>query len=165
MKMNWVCGVMVVLALVLGCLESSPVVNDHEHEKRVIELANRHAEQQSLQSRQMAELQKQWQTERTDLNEQRDRLEAERQDLAIQRQREPLIAESIQQIGTLALCLLPLIVCALLLRKSNEPENGNVIAETLVTDLMSTKPTLFAPALLAPSSDEKPAGHLDSAAE
>jgi len=59
---------------------------------------------------------------------------------------------------------LPLIVCALLLRKSNEPDDGNVIAETLVQDMMSAKPTLFAPALPAPSAD-KSAGHLTSAAK
>ena len=64
-----------LLVLVLGCWET-PVVNDHEHERKVLELANRHAEQQSLQSRQMADLQKQWQSERTDLNEQRDRFES-----------------------------------------------------------------------------------------
>ena len=162
MKGTMVCVAMLMLALVLGCQKTSAT---SEHERKVLELANRHAEQQSLQSRQMAELQKQWQTERTQLNEQRDRLEVERQELAIQRQREPLIAESIQQVGTLALCLLPLIVCALLLRRSNEPEDGNAIAETLVTDLMSAKPTLFAPALPAPTSDDKPAGHLTSAAE
>ena len=39
----------------------------------------------------MTELQKQSQAERTDLNEQRDRLEAERQELAIQRQCEQLL--------------------------------------------------------------------------
>ena len=163
MQGKMVCGAL-LLALGAGCLKSPPVTN--EHERKVLELANRHAEQQSVQSRQMAELQKQWQTERTHLNEQRDRLEVERQDIAIQRQREPLIAESIQQVGTLALCLLPLIVCALLLlRKSNEHEDGNAIAAMLVSDLMSAKPTLFVPALPAPSSNDKPAGHLTSAAE
>ena len=164
MKGKRVCGAL-LLALVVGCLKSPPVTS--EHERKVLELANRHAEQQSLQSRQMAELQKQWQTERTQLNEQRDRLAAERQVIAFQRQREPLVAESIQQIGTLALCLLPLIVCALLLllRKSNEPEDGTAIAETLVSDLMSAKPTLFVPVLPAPSSNDKPAGRLTSAAE
>lgn len=162
MKRKMVCGAMVLL--MLGCWET-PVVNDHEHERKVLELANRHAEQQSLQSRQMGQLQKQWQTERTDLNEQRDRLEAERQDIAIQRQREPLIAASIQQVGTLALCLLPLIVCALLLRRSDEPEDENTIAEMLVSYLMLAKPTLFAPPLPCPSSDDKPVGHLGSAAE
>ncbi len=151
-----------LLVLGMGCAKT-PVAS--EHERNVLELANRHAEQQSLQSRQMADLQKQWQTERTQLNEQRDKLETERQEIALQRQREPIVAESIQQVGTLALCLLPLVVCALLLRRSNEPEDGNAIAETLVTDLMSEKPTLFAPALPAPSSEDKPAGHLDSAAK
>ena len=78
-----------LLLVVLGCLKSPPVAS--EHERKVLELANRHAEQQSLQSRQMGELQKQWQTERTHLNEQRDRFEAERQELAIRRQRERLL--------------------------------------------------------------------------
>ena len=162
MKGKMVCGAL-LLALVVGCLKSPPVTS--EHERKVLELANRHAEQQSVQAKQMVDIQKQWQTERTQLNEQRDRLAAERQEIAVQRQREPLIAQSIQQVGTLALCLLPLIVCALLLRKSNEPEDGNAIAETLVSDLMSAKPTLFVPALPAPSSNDKPAGHLTSAAE
>ena len=158
-------GGALLLALVVGCLKSPPVVS--EHERKVLEMANRHAEQQSVQSRQMADLQKQWQTERTDLNAQRNRLGAERQLIALQRQREPLIAESIKQVGILALCLLPLIVCALLLllRKSNEPDDGNAIAETLVSDLMSARPTLFVPALPAPSPNDKPAGHLTSAAE
>ncbi len=89
----------------------------------------------------------------------------ERQEIALQRLREPLIAQSIQQIGMLALCLIPLVVCALLLRKANEPEDGNAIAETLVSDLMSPHPTLFVQALPAPSADDKPAGHLPSAAE
>ena len=156
-----VCGA-ILLVLVWGCLKP-PATS--EHERQVLELANRHAEQQTVQSRQMAELQKQWQTERTELNEQRDRLEVERQEIALQRQHEPIIAQSIQQVGMLALCLLPLVVCALLLRKANEPEDGNAIAETLVSDLMSPHPTLFAPVLPAPSSDDKPAGHLTSADE
>ena len=87
MKGAMVCGAMVLL-LMLGCLKP-PVVN--EHERKVLDLANGYIEQQSLQSRQMGELQKQWQTERTDLNEKRDRLEAERQELAIRRQRERLL--------------------------------------------------------------------------
>ena len=62
-------------------------------------------------------------------------------------------------------CLLPPIACVLLLHKTNEPDDGNVIAETLVSELMSAKPTRFAPALPAPPSKDKPAGHLTSAAE
>ena len=163
MKWLFVIVGLVLLAAMWSGTPSKPAGNPLD--PRVVELATKHAEQQALQSRQMAELQKQWQTERTDLNEQRNRIEVERQEIALQRQREPLIAESIQQVGTLALCLLPLIVCALLLRKANEPDDGNVIAETLVSDLMSPHPTLFAPALPAPSTDDKPAGHLPSAAE
>ena len=154
---------LVLLAAMLSATPSKPSGNPID--QRVVDLATKHAEQQAVQSRQMAELQKQWQTERTDLNEQRSRLEVERQEIALQRQREPVIAQSIQQLGLLALCLVPLIVCALLLRKANEPDDGNAIAETLVSELMSPHPTLFAPALPAPSADDKPAGQLPSAAE
>ena len=153
------CGVMVLVMLASGCGESAPA-KVSEHERQVIELAKRHAEQQAAQSQRMTEIQKQWATERSELNKQRDQLETERQDVAKQRMREPLIAASIQEVGTLALCLLPLIVCALLLWKSNAPDDGNAIAETLVTDLMSAKPTLFGRGLPAPPTDGKPAGRL-----
>ena len=162
MKWLFVIVELVLPAAMLSGTPSKPAGTPLD--QRVVELATRHAEQQAVQSRQMAELQKQWQTERTDLNEQRNRLEVERQEIALQRQREPLIAQSIQQLGLLALCLVPLVTCALLLRKSNEPNDGNAIAETPVSDLMSATPTLFAPALPALSADDKPAGHLPSSA-
>ncbi len=164
MKWLFVIAGLVLLAAMLSGTPSKPSGNPLD--PRVVELAERHAEQQAVQSRQMAELQKQWQTERTDLNEPRNRLEVERREIALQRQREPIIAQSIQQLGMLALCLVPLVVCALLLlRKGNEPADWNAIAETLVSDLMSAKPTLLAPALPAPSSDDNPAGHLAEARE
>ncbi len=163
MKWLFVIVGLVLFAAMLSGPPSKPAGNPLD--PRVVELATKHAEQQAVQSRQMAELQKQWQTERTDLNEQRNRLELERREIALQRQREPVIAQCIQQLGLLALCLVPLVVCALLLRKANEPDDGNAIAETLVSDLMSPHPTLFAPALHAPSVDDKPAGHLPSVAE
>jgi hypothetical protein len=62
-------------------------------------------------------------------------------------------------------CLLPLTVCALSLHKSNAPEDGNVIAETMMSEQMSAKSMLFVPTLPAPSSKDKPTCHLTSAAE
>ncbi|MEK6259911.1 MAG: hypothetical protein AABP62_14925 [Planctomycetota bacterium] len=155
MKWLFIVAGLVLLAATLTGPPTRPLENPID--RRVVELATKHAEQQATQSRQMAELQKQWQTERSELNQQRDRLEAERRELANQREREPVIAQSIHQLGTLALCLLPLIVCALLLRKSNEPDQGDGIAETLISDLMSRNPVLFPTTLPAPSSPELPA--------
>lgn len=72
------------MMLVSGCGESAPQ-QISEHERQVIELAKRRAEQQAAQSQRMSEIQKQWATERSELNQQRDQLETERQDVAKQR--------------------------------------------------------------------------------
>lgn len=111
---------------------------------RLLEMATRHVQQQAVQNERLAELQRQWQTERAELYEQRDQLESERRQLAIDRQREPIIAESILQVGTLALALLPLAFGIVLLRRSQEPDSSEVISETLVSDLLSHQPVLSA---------------------
>ena len=131
--------VLLVLAVMfIQAMRGSPA------DERIVELTTRHAEQQVFQNQRLAALQQQWQTERSDLYQQRDQLEAERKDLAVERQREPIIAQSIQQVGTLALGLLPLAVCALLLRRTHDPDEADTVAETLVTDLMSPHPVLLA---------------------
>lgn len=146
--MKWI-----LLAALLGVAALFAVhsVQNRPLDQRIIELTTKHAEQQASQNDRLAELQKQWQAERTELSHQRDQLESDRKDLEIWRQREPLIAQSILQIGTLALALLPLAVCALLLRTSQEPE-ANQIAETLVTDLMSSRPLVSSPGLAGPNT-------------
>lgn len=150
---------------------------------QLLELANRQSvqlatqsEQQAVQNERMATLQQQWQAERHTMYQQRDELETDRKDLATQRadlardlHREPVIAQSILQVGTLAMGLLPLAVCALLLRKSQDPAESEVLTETLIADLMSHEPTLLAHPLPAPeptvdrlgSGDEDPNPRLE----
>ena len=79
MKWLFVIVGLVLLAAMMNGTPSKPSVNPLD--QRVVKLATKHAEQ----SRQMAELQRQWPTERTDLNQQRNRLHAERQVIALQR--------------------------------------------------------------------------------
>ena len=133
----------IVVLLVLAVMFAQ-ATRDSPPDKRIVELTTRHAEQQAAQNQRLSALQQQWQTERSELYQQRDQLEAERRDLAMERQREPIIAQSILQIGTLALGLLPLAVCALLLRRAHDPDDTDTVAETLVTDLMSPHPVLLA---------------------
>lgn len=125
-------------------------------DRRIVELTHRHAEQQTAQNERLANLQQQWQRERADLYRERDLLEVERRELDRQRQREPVVAQSILQVGTLAMALLPLAVCVLLLRRPPTTDEGNAIAETLVEDLMSPHPTLLIPQPSDPT--QKPLG-------
>ena len=55
-------------------------------------------------------MQQQWATEQGKFNKPLDQSETERQDVVMQRLREPLIAASIQEVGVVALCHLPFVV-------------------------------------------------------
>ena len=156
--MHWVIGIAAAVLAVVFC--SGPTVAPNRDDRRLEDLSAKHTEQQTVQNQRLAELQHQWQTERSDLYQQRDQLESERRDLADQRHRDPIVAQSILQLGSLTLGLLPLAVAALLLRRSTQPDEGDLIAETLVSDLMSAQPTVFASGLPSPQS---PAGRLGAA--
>lgn len=108
-------------------------------DSRLVEMAARHVQEQANQNERLADLQRQWQSERTELFQQRDQLESDRKQLASERQRAPVIAESISLIGTLALALLPLSVCALLLHQSERSDRDATLSEILIADLSSPK--------------------------
>lgn len=151
-------GLMVLVTL--GGLWLGSGTSETPVDRRSLELSVRHAELQSAQNERLAALQQQWQAERAELYQQRDQLEADRRDLAVDRQQAPIVAESIEQLGMLALSLLPLAVCALLLWRVQESDDANAVAETLVADLMSPRPTLFRQD--SPTSPS-PSGRLGSA--
>lgn len=134
-------GTLVLLSL--GLLLVTAAAWNYPVDRRILDLTNRHAEQQVVQNERLANLQQEWQRERTDLYHERDQLEEDRRELDRQRQREPIVAQSILQVGTLALALLPLVVCALLLWRPPATDDVDAIAETLVEDLLSPHPALF----------------------
>lgn len=136
--------------------------------RRLAEMAERHLERQAEQTRQVTELQRQVaegsrrlvaadaeareaiialqrdvQAERSEVGRQRDQLEAERRELAGKRQRDPVIAAAVLNVGTLLGCLLPLIVCWLLLARRAEPASDEEVAELLLNDLVTDKPLLL----------------------
>jgi hypothetical protein len=84
----------------------------------------------------------------------RSELEQERQAIARQRARDPIIAAALQQTGTALLCLLPLLLAFLALRQmqSQEPDYA-AVAELLVTELTTAKPR-FLPAPVLPRGPE-----------
>lgn len=141
---------------------------DEEENKRLAEMAERHLERQAEQSRQVAELQHEVaegsrrlveadakarqemvalqraaQAERNEVGRQRDLLEGERRELATTRRLNPIIATAITNLGLLLACLLPLVLCWLLLQLRMEPADDQAVAEVLLDDLVADRPLLL----------------------
>ena len=91
------------------------------------------------------ELARDLQTERLGLNQQRESLDQEREELALARIRDPLIASAIVELGLAALCLLPLLVCIYVLRavtSGNSEDGAQALSDLLVLDLTTQQPLL-----------------------
>ncbi|MBD3674531.1 MAG: hypothetical protein HUJ26_13495 [Planctomycetaceae bacterium] len=159
-KQTRITTLMVVIAIVSGCQSNE--------NQRLAEMAERQLDRQAEQNQRMADLQEEvaegskrlveadaearremiglhhdLQTERQTVGQQRDHLEQDRRELAAQRHRDPIIAETIQQIGLLIACGLPLLICLMLLRQPVEPSGDREIAELLIADLVSAQPQLL----------------------
>ena len=119
-------------------------------DERLIQQAERFAERQSEQSRQVVELQhevvslqKEAQIGQNEIGRQRDELEQERKEIAARRHTEPIIANAIVYVGTLLACLLPLLICWQLLSLAKEPAEDRDVTELLLNDMMSEHPLLI----------------------
>ena len=92
----------------------------------------------------------QLQQQRATIDAGRDALEPERRLLAAERQREPILAASIESLGLMLACLLPLALCGLLLWRLGriDPDDA-AVADLLVCELTSEQPR-WLPGLGAP---------------
>ncbi len=85
-------------------------------------------EADALARKEMAVIQRAFQTERLQLAQSYDQLELERRSIAAERNRAPIVAASITNIGMIFVCLLPLLLCLMLIyRKSVDDEQGLII--------------------------------------
>lgn len=90
-------------------------------------------------------LQSELNQQQSSLDASRSHLEEERRQIAVARVRDPIVAESIQQVGLLLACLLPLAVCFVLLRHLGEHDSDDAaLTELLVRELASDQPNLLA---------------------
>ena len=159
------------IALLIGLLLAPMTIGcDQNENNRLAEMAERCAERQAEQTRQMTELQHELlegsrnlvdadaqsrqemvdlvhdvQDERAKVDQQRDRLEGERRDLATQRQRAPIIAAAITNAALILACVLPLVVCWHLLARPIDPTDDQLVAEFLLEDLVADRPLLPLP--------------------
>src|SRR5580700_6346286 len=114
--------------------------------RQVLEAANRLVEADAKSRSENDELHRQIESERSGVNQQRDALEQERRQIALERNRDPIIAESIQAAAGLIAAILPLLVCLFLLRGLVSRTDGEALAEVLIEDLVSQQPLLTEPA-------------------
>lgn len=150
----------ILMLTAIGC--------DENENKRLAEMAERHLDRQSEQNQRMSELQREVaegsrrlveadakarkemvalqrevQAERSEVGHQRDAMEDERRSLAATRRTDPIIATAITNIGLLAACLLPLVICWYLLHRRIDPADDQAVAEVLLEDLMTDTPLLL----------------------
>ena len=166
---------MAILVIAMGCQSESD---------RIAELATQHATQQNELSRETVELQAELiegtqqlveadaqarrdfielegrlDQQRLEIARRHDDLEDERQVIAKQRIRDPIVADAVIAIGSLLACLLPLLVAGYLLRcQLSEPDDHATI-EILLQEITAGSPALMAsnrPALNHDSDSSAP---------
>ncbi|HEX6985707.1 MAG TPA: hypothetical protein VF170_10030, partial [Planctomycetaceae bacterium] len=117
-----------------------------ELQKEVAEGGRRLVEADAKARGDFASLHKDLQSERSEVGRQRDALEEERREIASQRVTDPLVAAAVMDVGLLVACVLPLILCWQLLRRSEREDPADaLVAEALLADLVAERPLLLAP--------------------
>jgi hypothetical protein len=113
--------------------------------RQVLEATDRLVEADAKSRTENIELHRQIEVERSGINQQRDVLEQERRQIAEQRNRDPIVAESILSVGGLIAAILPLLVCLALLRGLFHKSDQEALADVLIEDLVSQQPLLREP--------------------
>jgi hypothetical protein len=122
--------------------------------RQVLEATHKLVEADAKSRTENIELHRQIEAERSGINQQRDGLEQERRQIAVERNRDPIVAESIRTVGGLIAAVLPLLVCLALLRGLFHKSDQEALAEVLIEDLVSRQPLLSEPDAL-PLSGER----------
>ncbi len=121
--------------------------------RQVLESTNKLLEADAHSRTQALEMQRQIAAERSGINQQRDALEQERRQIAHERNRDPIVAESIQAAAGLMAAVLPLLVCLALLRGWFHKTEQEVLADVLIQELVSQTSLIRAANALSLSSD------------
>jgi len=150
-----------LICLIVGCSDDRLVQFSKEHEARqaeqnlkmadlqksVAEGSKRLIETEAESRDKLLAMQDNLRGDQAAVGEQRDKLESERREIARERIRDPIIAEAIMQVGLCLASLLPLVLAGYLVyaMKHTPSQDDAVVAELLVTELVSEKPLLLGP--------------------
>jgi hypothetical protein len=157
---------------ILPALLISLIVGCGSNDEQLVKMANDHEGRQAEQNVRMADLQKQvaegskrlieadaesrakflalednLRGDRAAIGQQRDALEADRREIAAQRNRDPIVAAAIIQVGLYIACLLPLVLAGYLVyaMRHTASQDDAIVAEFLVTDIAAEHPLLLGP--------------------
>jgi hypothetical protein len=117
--------------------------------RQVIEATNQLVQADAQSRKENFESHRQIEAERSSINRQRDVLEQERRQISEQRNRDPIVAESIRAVAGLIAALLPLAVCLALLRGLFHKSDEEALADVLIEELVAQSPLLGEPDALA----------------
>jgi hypothetical protein len=83
-------------------------------------------------------------SERASLDRQREEMEQERRNIAAQRHRDPLIAQTISAVGLTLACLLPLLLAGYVIYSLNRSsDDSDALSELLIMELTADQPLLL----------------------
>lgn len=120
---------------------------------RDVALATRRIAEEQAETRQAyVDAQKQLQKQRIELDQHRDSLEDERRQIARERHRDPIIAAALFQLGLLAACLSPLILCWALLHRDRTESSDAELNELLIEDMVADEPKCLPRSMVEPKA-------------
>jgi hypothetical protein len=103
------------------------------------------------------ELNGELQAERESLDRQREDMEQERRHIADTRHRDPIVAAAITTVGALVACLMPLLVCYIVLRGlADQQADADACVELLATELVAEESWLLPASAPVPQLEQCP---------
>lgn len=85
-------------------------------------------------------------SDQAEIGHQRDQLENDRREIASQRNRDPIIAAVIMDVGIILACMLPIGLAVYILRAAcRAGESDSAVAELLVQEIVASEPRLLLP--------------------
>jgi hypothetical protein len=146
---------------------------------RMVRIATESAERQAKQSEQMAKshteltegarqlvesagrsqeslvsVQHGLEVQQAEIGRQRDLLEKDRQVIATQRRTDPVIASAIGHAAVLLACVLPLVICWLVLRQPSATETDALVTQILVEEITAERPRLLPGSTAQPATQQ-----------
>ena len=112
--------------------------------QQIIDATKKLVEADAQSRHENSQLQHELQGERSGISQQRDALEQERRQIAEQRNRDPIVAESIKTAAGLIVAALLLVVCLFLLRGLFRKSDEEAVVDVLIEELVARQPQ-FAP--------------------
>ena len=143
-----------LIGLIVGCGDERPVKtpngpNAHqaEHNQRDAELQKLLAEGSKRLIEADAQSRDKFLAMQDHLRADQAALEADRREIAAQRNRDPIVAASIERVGLWLACLMPLVLAGYLVwaMRHTASQDDAIVAEFLVADAVAKHPLLLGP--------------------